>query len=175
MGTVITMALLIVLAGFFPALAAAMGVYAVIRDETLLPVEMSGARIAAVFAATLARQRPRLCSPSAVCGVPIQRIYLDDRNAAPWTRAAICRVCSARVAKFAGEQAASAPLERWHRLCRAADADAARRSSTPRSKSSACSTAISSTRQQVPVCDERVCGSSTMMGHVPQRVGHDEC
>jgi len=53
-GTVITMALLIVLAGFFPALAAALGIYAVIRDETLLPVEMSGARIAAVFAATLA-------------------------------------------------------------------------------------------------------------------------
>ena len=53
-GTVITMALLIVLASFFPALAAAVGVYAVIRDETLLPVEMSGARIAAVFAATLA-------------------------------------------------------------------------------------------------------------------------
>src|SRR6516164_9064864 len=53
-GTVVTMALLIVLAGFFPALAAALGIYAVIRDETLLPVEMSGARIAAVFAATLA-------------------------------------------------------------------------------------------------------------------------
>jgi len=53
-GTVITMALLIVLTSFFPALAAAAGVYAVIRDETLLPVEMSGARIAAVFAATLA-------------------------------------------------------------------------------------------------------------------------
>jgi putative ABC transport system permease protein len=53
-GTVITMALLIVLASFFPALAAAVGVYAVIRDETLLPVEMSWARIAAVFAATLA-------------------------------------------------------------------------------------------------------------------------
>ena len=53
-GTVITMALLIVLAGFFPALAAALGIYAVIREETLLPVEMSGARIAAVFAATLA-------------------------------------------------------------------------------------------------------------------------
>jgi putative ABC transport system permease protein len=52
-GTVITMALLIVLAGFFPALAAASGVYAVIREETLLPVEMSGTRIAAVFAATL--------------------------------------------------------------------------------------------------------------------------
>ena len=53
-GTVVIMALLIVLASFFPALAAAVGVYAVIRDETLLPVEMSGARIAAVFAATLA-------------------------------------------------------------------------------------------------------------------------
>ena len=53
-GTVITMALLIVLTSFFPALAVAVGVYAVIRDETLLPVEMSGARIAAVFAATLA-------------------------------------------------------------------------------------------------------------------------
>ena len=52
-GTVITMALLIVLAGFFPALAAASGVYGVIREETLLPVEMSGTRIAAVFAATL--------------------------------------------------------------------------------------------------------------------------
>jgi putative ABC transport system permease protein len=53
-GTVTTMALLIVLAGFFPALAAALGIYTVIRDETLLPVEMSGGRIAAVFAATLA-------------------------------------------------------------------------------------------------------------------------
>jgi putative ABC transport system permease protein len=52
-GTVITMALLIVLASFFPALAAAVGVYAVIRDETLLPVEMSEMRIAVVFAATL--------------------------------------------------------------------------------------------------------------------------
>jgi putative ABC transport system permease protein len=53
-GTVITMALLIVLAGFFPALVAALGIYAVIRDETLLPVEMSGPRIAVVFVATLA-------------------------------------------------------------------------------------------------------------------------
>jgi putative ABC transport system permease protein len=53
-GTVITMALLIVLAGFFPALVAALGIYEVIRDETLLPVEMSGPRIAVVFAATLA-------------------------------------------------------------------------------------------------------------------------
>jgi putative ABC transport system permease protein len=52
-GTVIIMALLIVLAGFFPALAAAMGVYAVIREETLLPVEMSAARVAEVFLATL--------------------------------------------------------------------------------------------------------------------------
>ncbi len=53
-GTVVTMALLIVLAGFFPALVAALGVYVVIREETLLPVEMSGPRIAIVFAATLA-------------------------------------------------------------------------------------------------------------------------
>jgi putative ABC transport system permease protein len=52
-GTVITMALLIVLAGFVPALAAALGVYEVIREETLLPAEMSGTRIAVVFAATL--------------------------------------------------------------------------------------------------------------------------
>jgi len=52
-GTVIVMALLIVLAGFFPALAAALGIYAVIREETLLPVEMSATRIAAVFVATL--------------------------------------------------------------------------------------------------------------------------
>jgi putative ABC transport system permease protein len=53
-GTVITMALLIVLAGFFPAVVAALGIYEVIREETLLPVEMSGPRIAIVFAATLA-------------------------------------------------------------------------------------------------------------------------
>jgi len=53
-GTVITMALLIVLAGFFPALVAAVGIYEVIREETLLPVEMSAPRIAVVFASTLA-------------------------------------------------------------------------------------------------------------------------
>ena len=53
-GTVITMALLIVLAGFFPALVAAVGIYEVIREETLLPVQMSGPRIAVVFASTLA-------------------------------------------------------------------------------------------------------------------------
>jgi len=52
-GTVITMALLIVFAGFVPALAAALGVYEVIREETLLPAEMSGTRIAVVFGATL--------------------------------------------------------------------------------------------------------------------------
>jgi putative ABC transport system permease protein len=52
-GTVVAMALLIVLAGFVPALAAAYGVYAVIRAETLLPVTMSAARIGSVFVATL--------------------------------------------------------------------------------------------------------------------------
>jgi putative ABC transport system permease protein len=52
-GTVVAMALLIVLAAFVPALAAALGVYAVIREETLLPVTMSEARIGAVFVATL--------------------------------------------------------------------------------------------------------------------------
>ena len=36
-----------------PALAAALGVYAVIREETLLPAEMSGMRIAVVFVASL--------------------------------------------------------------------------------------------------------------------------
>ncbi len=52
-GTVVAMALLIVLAGFVPALAAATGVYAVIREETLLPVTMTPIRVGAVFAATL--------------------------------------------------------------------------------------------------------------------------
>ena len=52
-GTVLAMALLIVVAGFIPALAAAFGIYIVIRDETLLPVTMSATRIGAVFAATL--------------------------------------------------------------------------------------------------------------------------
>jgi putative ABC transport system permease protein len=52
-GTVITIALLIVIVGFVPALAAALGIYSVIRDETLLPVEMTGWRLAAVLLATL--------------------------------------------------------------------------------------------------------------------------
>jgi putative ABC transport system permease protein len=53
-GTVIAMALLIVAAGFVPALAAALGIYRVIRDETLLPVTMTPARVGAVLAAALA-------------------------------------------------------------------------------------------------------------------------
>jgi putative ABC transport system permease protein len=52
-GTVITMALLIVIVGFVPALAAALGVYSVVRDETLLPVAMTGTRVAVVFVAAL--------------------------------------------------------------------------------------------------------------------------
>jgi putative ABC transport system permease protein len=45
---------LIVLAGFIPALGAALGLYTVIRRETLLPVEMSELRLVAVFVAALA-------------------------------------------------------------------------------------------------------------------------
>jgi putative ABC transport system permease protein len=50
---VITISLLIVIAGFIPALAAALGIYSVIRDQTLLPVTMTGGRLIAVFLATL--------------------------------------------------------------------------------------------------------------------------
>ena len=53
-GTVSAMSLLIVIAGFVPALAAALGLYSVIRDETLLPVTMSETRLFAVFVAALA-------------------------------------------------------------------------------------------------------------------------
>jgi putative ABC transport system permease protein len=52
-GTVGAMSLLIVIAGFVPALGAALGLYSLIRQETLLPVTMSGGRLAAVFAAAL--------------------------------------------------------------------------------------------------------------------------
>jgi len=52
-GTVVTISLLIVLVAFVPALAAALGIYSVIRDETLLPVAMTSPRLAAVFVATL--------------------------------------------------------------------------------------------------------------------------
>jgi len=51
--TVGTMSLLIVIAGFIPALAAALGLYSLIRQETLLPVMMSEMRLLAVFAAAL--------------------------------------------------------------------------------------------------------------------------
>jgi putative ABC transport system permease protein len=52
--TVSAMSLLIVVAGFVPALAAAFGLYSAIRDETLLPVTMSEMRLVAVFVAALA-------------------------------------------------------------------------------------------------------------------------
>ncbi|HEY2529687.1 MAG TPA: FtsX-like permease family protein [Xanthobacteraceae bacterium] len=51
--TVGAMSLLIVIAGFIPALAAASGLYSLIRQETLLPVMMSEMRVLAVFAAAL--------------------------------------------------------------------------------------------------------------------------
>jgi putative ABC transport system permease protein len=51
--TVSAMSLLIVIAGFIPAAAAAMGLYSLIRQQTLLPVMMSDMRLLAVFAAAL--------------------------------------------------------------------------------------------------------------------------
>jgi len=51
--TVSAMSLLIVIAGFIPALAAAFGLYSLIRQKTLLPVMMSEMRLLAVFAAAL--------------------------------------------------------------------------------------------------------------------------
>ena len=47
-------AMLIVGTAFFPAAGAAMGIYAVIRSETLLPVAFGPANVAAVLAVTLA-------------------------------------------------------------------------------------------------------------------------
>jgi putative ABC transport system permease protein len=52
--TVATMSLLIVAAAFVPALAAAVWVYQVIRQKTLLPVTMTPGHAAAVLAAALA-------------------------------------------------------------------------------------------------------------------------
>src|SRR3984893_7741581 len=52
-GTVVTISLLVVIVVFLPPLAAALGLYSVIRDETLLPVAMTWPRLAAVFVATL--------------------------------------------------------------------------------------------------------------------------
>ena len=51
--TVSAMSLLIVVTGFVPALGAALGLYSVIRNQTLLPVAMSEMRLVAVFAAAL--------------------------------------------------------------------------------------------------------------------------
>jgi putative ABC transport system permease protein len=51
--TVSAMSLLIVIAGFIPAFAAALGLYSIIRQKTLLPVMMSEMRLLAVFAAAL--------------------------------------------------------------------------------------------------------------------------
>jgi putative ABC transport system permease protein len=50
---VLVEALLVVLVAFFPAFAAALGLYAAIRIETLLPVTMSGAEFGAVLGITL--------------------------------------------------------------------------------------------------------------------------
>jgi len=47
------MSLLIVIAGFIPALVAALGLYSLIRQVTVLPVMMSETRLLAVFAAAL--------------------------------------------------------------------------------------------------------------------------
>jgi putative ABC transport system permease protein len=51
--TVSAMSLLIVIAGFIPAMVAALGLYSLIRQKTLLPVMMSEMRLLAVFAAAL--------------------------------------------------------------------------------------------------------------------------
>jgi putative ABC transport system permease protein len=53
-GTVVTMSSLMVVVRFIPATAAALGLYSVIREETMLPVAMTWIRLGAVFAATLA-------------------------------------------------------------------------------------------------------------------------
>ena len=46
-------ALLVMLIAFFPALAAALGVYAVIRSQTLLPANLTAIQLGAVFGITL--------------------------------------------------------------------------------------------------------------------------
>ncbi len=45
--------MLLMLIAFFPALAAALGVYAVIRSQTLLPTHLTGTQLGAVFGITL--------------------------------------------------------------------------------------------------------------------------
>ncbi len=51
--TVLAMALLMLLIGFVPAFAAAWALYSVIRDQTLLPVTMTGTRLVVVLAASI--------------------------------------------------------------------------------------------------------------------------
>jgi putative ABC transport system permease protein len=51
--TVSAMSLLIVISGYIPALAAALGLYSLIRQETLLPAMMSEMRLLVVFVAAL--------------------------------------------------------------------------------------------------------------------------
>jgi putative ABC transport system permease protein len=51
--TVSAMSLLIVISGYIPALAAALGLYSLIRQETLLPAMMSEMRLLVVLAAAL--------------------------------------------------------------------------------------------------------------------------
>ena len=53
-GTVVRMALIIVVLAFVPAALVTLGIYGAVRDMTLLPVEMTAPRLAAVFALTLA-------------------------------------------------------------------------------------------------------------------------
>jgi putative ABC transport system permease protein len=52
-GIVVALALLIVITAFVPALAAALAIYSVVRNETMLPVALSTERLAAVLAITL--------------------------------------------------------------------------------------------------------------------------
>jgi putative ABC transport system permease protein len=46
-------AVLVMLIAFVPAFAAAIGIYAVVRSQTLLPVNMTGIELGGVLAATL--------------------------------------------------------------------------------------------------------------------------
>src|SRR5439155_18305168 len=52
-GIVLIEAVLVMVIAFIPALAAALGVYSVIRCATLLPVNMTAAQLGGVFAVTL--------------------------------------------------------------------------------------------------------------------------
>ena len=51
--TVSAMSLLVVIVGFVPALGAALGLYSVIRQQTLLPVAMTEIRVLSVFGVAL--------------------------------------------------------------------------------------------------------------------------